>query len=377
MATSAKRILYISPGTGLGGGEFSLLTLIANLDRTQYEPIVCAYGEGAFAERARALNLTVHVLTYTHPLSQALFIFKLRRLIHETRADLVHVNTLDIRAGIATKWAHRPLVGHLRVIFPTTWVDRTFVNLASKTISVSNAARDYICEKQGNTPDQFVTIYNAVDIQNQNEEPTNIRQELNLPEYTPLLGVVGRIDPWKGMETFIEAAKKVHTKHPKAHFLIAGSPGPSHEEQQYAETLYQTVAASKIKNAFHFLGFRADALNIIRQLDTLVVPSKVLETPEGIKTEGFGRVAAEGLAMQTPVVASRVGGLPEIIQEPETGFLFESENVDELAAHLDNLLGDPTKRTTIAQAGYIRFQDEFSVKQHLAQIQDLYGQLLS
>lgn len=371
----AKRIFFVSPGTDLGGGEVSLLTLIGNLNRQYHTPIICTYADGKFAQSARQFDCPVHILGYTGVPSQLRFVLQLAGLIKKERADLVHVNTLDIRAGLATRLARKPLIGHLRVIFPTTWVDRTFVNWANKTIAVSNAVRDHFCLQEGTTVEQFETIYNAVDTQ-----PTvaqnNIRKELKLPTDVALVGVVGRIDPWKGMETFVAAAALLAQDFPDTHFLIAGAPGPAQEEQAYDAHLKQKVKDLNLSSTFHFLGYRSDALNIIKQLTALVVPSRILKTPEGIKTEGFGRVAAEGLAMQTPVIASRVGGLPEIIEHEKTGLLFLESDPKDLAHNLTRLLTNPELGEQLSQAGKRRFDTHFSVKSHLQHIQDLYDQIL-
>ena len=371
----SKRIFYISPGTELGGGEVSLITLIANLDR--YEPVVCVYGEGAFAERMRQMGFKLYIESYSNPISQPAFITKLAWRIRQSRASLVHVNTLDIRAGIATRLTNRPLIGHLRVIFPTTWVDRLFVKLSSCTISVSNAARNYLCQTQHLSPDHFETIYNAVDVKLTSPSPVSIRQELGLSSHAQLIGVVGRIDPWKGMETFIEAASLLTSKYPNLHFAIAGSPGPLPEEQAYLQVLRKKVAELNLDHLCHFLGYRSDALGFICQLDGLIVPSRELFTPSGIKTEGFGRVAAEGLAMKTPVIASRIGGLPEIIQHGKTGYLFEPANPQSLAETICQVLDHPVQTQAVVEEGYRHFQQAFSVATHLNNIQGLYDRILA
>lgn len=369
------RILYISPGTDLGGGEVSLLTLIANLDRTRFTPIVCAYGPGKFHDRAKQLNCELHLQSYAGMFTQPRFIWQINKLIRHSKADIVHVNTLDIRAGIATKLAGKILIGHLRVIFPTTFVDKTFVNLSDKTISVSNAVRDFMCQEQNTPPSHFQTIYNAVDTSH--SEGPDLRTELGLKSDVAIVGVVGRIDPWKGMETFVDAVAELYSDLPNVHFVIAGSPGPAQEEQDYETHLHNKVKEANLTDRFHFLGYRSDALNLIGQLSILVVPSIVLKTPQGIKTEGFGRVAAEGLAMNTPVIASRAGGLPEIIEHGKTGLLFEPQNSVELSQNIRQILNDQAFAQKLSEEGKKRFNALFTVQSHLAQIQNLYDNLIA
>ena len=372
----ARRILFVSPGTDLGGGEFSLLTLISNLDRGRFEPVVLVYGKGRFLDRVESVGCPVLVRTYRGPFSQAAFILRLARLILRERVALVHVNTLDIRAGIAARLCGVPLVGHLRVIFPITWVDRLFVGLAARTITVSNAVLGYFCRTAGCHTSRCVTVYNAVDVGEGIDSARSLRSELGLRPETQLVGSVGRIDPWKGVDVFVRAASRIRTQHPDVRFIVAGSPGPRDEEIAYDRDLRKLAAELGLDNAITFLGFRDDALEVIAQLDVLSVPSIILKTSDGIHTEGFGRTAAEGLAVGTPVVASQVGGLPEIIQDRRTGITVPPGDDGALAAAVCSLLEDTALGSELTRAGRARFHDCFSVDSHLGAVQSLYDTIL-
>jgi len=368
-----RRVLYISPGTDLGGGEISLLTLVRNLNRHDYDPAVLVYGDGRLLERANELDCAVHVLTPPGHVRQPAFVLSLAGLIARERIDIVHVNTLDIRAGLAAKLAGRRLVGHLRVIFPATVVDRLFARMADRVITVSNAVATWFRRAVHYHRRNLVTVYNGIDLAPQALDPSQWRP---LDKRGPLVGYVGRIDPWKGVDVFLRAARQVRERCPDVRFLVVGDPGPSVEEQEYSRELRRIVRKMGLQAEVTFTGFRPDPLAVIADLDVLVVPSLELRTPLGIKTEGFGRVAAEGLAAGTPVVASKVGGLPEVLGSPEpAGRLVAPNNPGSLAAAVSELLESPTERERLAKQGRVRYQRLFSVEAYTKGVEDVYRSL--
>ncbi len=151
-----RTILYVSPPARLGGGEISLLTLVAGLPRDRYRPVIVTYEDGELVERLRAMGVDVEVLRRGPAL-----IPRLARLIRRQEAGLVHVNLFDLRAALAARWAGVPLIGHLRVIFPFRWPDRLFVRLCDRTIAVSDAVRDHFCRDAPDLRARFRTAYNA------------------------------------------------------------------------------------------------------------------------------------------------------------------------------------------------------------------------
>ena len=153
-----KQILYISLFSHIGGGEISLLTILKNLDRKRFTPHLICYEDGPFVEKARSLDFKVSIFErgpfYTDPF----LIMRLIWYIKRNRINLVHVNSLDIRAGLAAWYSGVPFIGHLRVIIFFTWRDYFFTRLAKQVISVSNAVTKSFCEAFPAARKVFVVI---------------------------------------------------------------------------------------------------------------------------------------------------------------------------------------------------------------------------
>ena len=361
----------------VGGGPISLLTLVENLNRDRYTAVFMFYAPGKLPERLSFSGEEVHILTRRGMLSQLQIVLRFAGLVRRRNIRLVHVNSLDIRAGIAAKLCGVPLVGHLRVVFPFTWVDRLFVRLSTRVISVSDAVRDIFCEGHRRLRPKFTTIPNAVSLKGLSRK-TDIRSEMDLSPTTRLVAAVSRIDPWKGLHTFIQATAGIRSRATNVKFLLLGSADPDDAESiAYERKLRCLVDTLSLSEDFHFLGFRSDALSIIEQIDVLVVSSLVLKTKTGQKTEGFGRVVIEGMALGTPVVATRVGGIPEIIEDGKSGILVPPESPNAMAKAVISLLGDESLRNRIIQGGRQRFLDRYQVDRHIDQIQSLYEQILN
>jgi len=371
-----RRIVYVTHTSRIGGGEVSLLTLLKGLDRTRYDPIVVCYEKGVLIDRLRRMGIQTCLIQRCSSALDIVLVFRLIHLIRTYRVALMHVNSLDIRAGLAGWISGVPVVGHLRVVFPFTWRDRLFVHLCRRVIAVSDAARQALCGGSGSLLRKFVTVYNTVDVSG--GRGGDVRGELNLSPDQKLVGSVARIDPCKGLEYFVEAVAQIRPRRPDIRAVVVGQPGDSVEEQEYHDALVETASRLGLDNIVHFLGFRKDVLDIIGSMDVLCVPSVLIHTAGGgIKTEGFGRVIVEAMALGIPVVATRVGGIPEVVVDKETGVLVSPEDPQALAEAMLDLLGDDRRREAMGTAGRKRFEACFSLEEHVRRIEEVYERALS
>ena len=143
---------------------------------------------------------------------------------------------------------------------------------------------------------------------------------------------------------------------------------PDHSREQYTEQLQEYVRKHYLENAVTFLGFRSDIPALLSQLDILVVPS--LQEP-------FGKIVIEGMAMQKPVIASRVGGIPEIIVPGETGLLVPPGDAEALRQALETLLIRPDRCTAMGLAGRHRVETCFTSVRNVRQTEQIYEQLVN
>lgn len=371
-----KNILYISPPSHIGGGEISLLLILKHLDKERFKPRLICYSEGPFVERARALGIEVVVLKRGSLPSSLSLVLNIIRYIKEKEIDLVHINSLDIRAGIASWLAGVPFVGHLRVIFPFTWRDRLFVRLSRKVVAVSNAVVNAFCREKKILEEKFIVVPNAVEIP-EDITPAQLRKEFKIPKNAKLIGAVGRIDPYKGYEYFINAASLINRYREDVYFFIIG--GVSDEDidgKKYLERLEKQVSEKGLEEVIFFTGFRKDILEVIKALEILIVPSVVIKKDRGEVTEGFGRVAIEAMAAGVPVVASDIGGLREIIEDGISGILVPPGEPEKIAEAVIKILENDNFKDSLKENGKRRFETLYTPERYMGSLNAIYNDIL-
>lgn len=358
-----KNILYVSPFARIGGGELSLIAILKNLDKQAYRARVICYEEGHFPDKLRKLGFECLVLRRGIKLWDWILILRLIGYIKKKSIDIVHVNSLDIRAAVAAKLSGVPLVGHLRVIFPFGWPDALFVRLSDITIVVSRAAQEAFCREFPDLKSKFMVIPPLIDIRAGETAPLNLRQEFNLADETKLIGIVGRLDPFKGHDVFLRAAAIIKNMLPRAKFfIIGGSLSPDNDEALYLKEINKLVGELGLSRDVIFTGFRDDILRVMAGLDVLVVPSRQIKRGHGVVNEGFGRIILEAMSLGVSVVASASGGLREIIDDKVNGLLVPSDDYTHTAEAALFILNNARKKQEMAEAARLKFERCYSVK---------------
>ncbi|WP_404428704.1 glycosyltransferase family 4 protein [Sutcliffiella horikoshii] len=181
-------------------------------------------------------------------------------------------------------------------------------------------------EKRINGEKKVYIIPNGVDLSD--EESSSVQDFINRRSFSHLVLFLGRMVPEKGITTLIDAAKKIHETYPECLFILAGK-GP------YLSDFKELVRKEGLEKHMLFIGYvnEREKATLLKRCDMLVVPSNY---------EPFGIVAIEGMAAGKPVIAARTGGLSSIINDGETGLLFEPENVSNLIEKISTLIEDPT-----------------------------------
>ncbi len=222
---------------------------------------------------------------------------------------------------------------HVRVIDSAGIIDRLFVPLTTKVIVVSDAVGTRFNWSKRKL-DKVITVYNGVDLEefNVGAKGNKIREEFALDPGIPLVGIVGRLDAWKGHEYFLEAAAQVMEEIPEAKFLIVGEDIDQNKKQ---ETKLRNLAEKlRLTNNIIFTGQRNDIPEIMSSLDILVLSSL---------KEHFGRVIIEAMGCGKPVIATNAGGVPEIVKDGYTGILVPPRDSDALARAIIDLSKDKKK----------------------------------
>lgn len=332
-----KKILYITSVGLRWGSEKSLLLLVKHINKNKFSPFVLTVS-GPLEKTLKENSIPYktyndQTLTKKEIIKFIRLVFGLTCFIRRESFALVHTN--DIHSAqysvLAARLARVPCILHIRNTDLAGWLgwkNRFIFKIATKTIAISREVKESLLEI-GVAADKIQVIHNAVDLDEFNLDILGkpYRDEIGVADGEFLIGVVGRIAPHKGQDIFIQAIPNILIFFPNAKFTIIGEDTTSNGD--FIIQLQQLTAELKLETKVYFSGFKANVPQIMRALDILVVPSL---------SEPFGRVVIEAMAMKTPVIASRVGGIPDIIEDGVNGILIPLKNPKAISEAVIKLL---------------------------------------
>ncbi|HTB98331.1 MAG TPA: glycosyltransferase family 4 protein [Terracidiphilus sp.] len=382
-----KRILYVNHTGLVSGAEVVLLNLLRGLDRDRYEPIVLSPMQGSLGAELLKLEVEWHPITeintrFTVRPGRILRFFgqlartvaAIRKRIHSVSPAIVHANS--IRAGIAASIAAigtgKPVIWHVHDTLPrhpASAAIRAFVLLAPKTrvIAVSEATAQAFRGPMKRSK-KVRTIYNGVDLEKfRTPHPAALRfrTQLGISESDFLVCAVGQICARKGLRELVEAFRQMQAQAPRMHLAIVGKVVFRHEEE-YLQALQRDVQVSGAAGRIHFTGEFRDVSPVLQASNLLVLNSS---------DEPFGLVLVEAMASETPVLASRVGGIPEIVTDTENGWLIQPGDTSALASKLLALSHDPISLQRAAENAQRTTCPRFSLERFQSEIAAYYSQL--
>jgi glycosyltransferase involved in cell wall biosynthesis len=368
----APRILFVNHGAVLGGGELSLLDIARHAasrsrvallspgplqDRLKREgvPTVLLATSAAVLNTRRESSRPSWAAVY----GTARVALRLARAVRP--GELLYANSQKafVVAAVAARLRRRPLLWHLRDVLSPQHFSRRNIRLvvalanrcATRVIANSEAtAAAFVAA--GGRKHKVVVIPSGVDpapFRRPAEESTaDVRRTLGLADSVRLVvGLFGRVAPWKGQHLAIEAAARLDA----TALLIVGAP--LFGEVAYAEELAGLVERLGLTDRVKLLGFREDVPRLMRAVDVVVHTSTA--------PEPFGRVLVEAMLVERPVIASDAGGAREIVEEGITGLLVPPGQSDPLAKALRRLLDDPALRLSMGQRGRERAERRFTL----------------
>ncbi len=381
------RVLYVNHTGELGGAEHSLLTLLEGLP-PDIVPIV-ASPAGPLCDRIRALGMRTAPLPGTtgsfrlHPMRTSRAVLDIARsaatvraMAHRLRVDLVHANS--VRAGLIAvpgrAIGSSPVVVHVRDVMPpgsTGWLVRRAIRLgADKVVCISEHVASGFGLGAG-----IEVIPNGVDLRRFDPAACDRgaqRAALGLSRDDRALGVVAQITPWKGQDDAITALAEVRRTHPLARLLLVGeakflSRDTRFDNRTFHAALREQAGYLGIEDAVAFLGERTDVPALVHALDVVLVPSW---------DEPFGRSVIEGMAMERAVLATSVGGPPEIVNDGLTGLLAPPRDVAAWTRQIVRLLDDDDLRARLGRAGRASLVGRYDATTHVRRMVGMYDALL-
>ena len=307
------------------------------------------------------------------PLSDAWATVTLWRFLRRERPGIVHTHTSKAGAvGRISAWlAHVPVVVHTphgHVFYGyygrvesrlLCLAERLLAKITDRIVTLTERGAQEHVQYGIARREKFATIPSGIALttfQSVHVDPVVKRKELGLPPEGPIVGTVGRLVPVKGHSWLLKSVPRVLAEVPQACFAMIGA-GP------LAESLRQLAEELDISRRVMFLGARQDVPECLVALDLFVLPSL---------NEGMGLALVEAMAMGLPVVATRVGGIPDIVREGETGLLVPPGDEKALALAMLSLLWDPDRRRAYGEAAKRRVDERFDVASTVREVERLY-----
>jgi glycosyltransferase involved in cell wall biosynthesis len=390
VGSGSVRVLYVNHTAEVSGAERSLLDLIEGLPPL-IEPLL-ATPEGRLAKEALRRGIPTTKISGTagslklHPTRTPRALAEITRAAGEVRlaarghrAVLIHANS--IRAGVALGLTHSSAatVVHVRDCLPPGRVSTTTMRLIASTATTVVANSEYTADSVRRLAPaaRLEVVHNPVDLKRW--DPTHIDRvhaRARLREVRPralLLGVVAQLTPWKGQDTAVEALRLLRLRGIDTHLLLIGSakflsPSTRFDNEVFVAELRQSIAAAGLENRVSWMGERDDVPELISALDVLLLPSW---------EEPFGRALIEAMALRVPVIATSIGGPPEILDDGREGFLVAPRDPEAWAAAIARFAESPTLAQEMGRAGRRRVEESFSLDRHISAMLSVYERALS
>lgn len=358
----------------VGGVEMMVVELASRQHTTFRVSICCFDGSGSLAAQAESNGVDVQVLR-RKPGVDWRYPFKLARLLKKQRIDILqlHNPTAFFYGTLAGRLARTPCViytEHGRDV-SYGWKVRLGHRLLSKMVdeivAVGDHGKHFLSTEEGIDSRKITRIYNGVapesfDYKLDMQSRHDVRQMLGLEAGTePVIGIVARLDPIKNHSSLLRAMKKVVSDIPSTVLLVVGD-GPEEER------LRKCVKDMKLNGSVCFLGSRENIPELLKIMDLFVLPSY---------SEGISMTLIEACAAGKPIVATNVGGNPEIVEHGENGLLVESDDSDALASAIVEILSDPVRAQEMGVKARLKFERQFTIGQMVANYERLYRKYLS
>jgi len=363
-----QRIGHLLEYPTLNGGERSLLAFLARLDRTRFESVVLAPGEGRLADAVRTAGIELRPFVGRGPRDDAAS--RVAGAVRELGLDLLHGNSLSMSlvTGPAGKLAGVSSVGHVRDIVRLNRTRASDLAANGVVVAVSEAVAAHL-RAQGVPEDRIDVLPNGIDLEvfRPDGPASAIRAELGLADDARLVACIGQLGLRKATDVVLNAFARVAERHASAALLVIGERNSSKEESvRFESDLHAFVAAHSLGERVRFLGYRDDVPSLLRSIDVLA---------HGAHQEPLGRVLLEASASAVPIVATDVGGTREIVVAEETGLLVPAGDPEALGAAIERILDDEVTARRLGCAARRRATARFGSAQHAERMHHLLDSL--
>lgn len=380
-------ILFLHAGAEMYGADKVMLDLIKNLDKSKYSPYVILPTEGALVDALKIENVRVMVLPYPimrrkyfNPkgiIQYCLELVKYSRLIvkiaKKQKINLVHTNTAATIEGcyvsrklkIPQLWSIHEIIVRPQIMYKLT--SKLISKFSEITITDSGAVKKHLDASGFFEEGKVKVIYNGVDENrfNPNVDCEYLYDEWNIPSDAKIIGMMGRVNSWKGQSDFLKAANYVMAIYPEVYTVFVGAAfeGEEWREKELADAIDKSPFKSRIINK----GYRVDSESIYKLYDVFVLPST---NPDPLPT-----VVLESMAIGKPIIGYKHGGVCEMVVDQYNGLLAKVCNPNDLAAKICILLEDDELRKQMGKNSRKRLLERFSIESYIQNYSAEYDRL--
>lgn len=383
-----KNILFLHAGAEMYGADKVMLDLIKRLDKSKFQPLVILPTEGVLVDALKDEGVNVMVMPYPimrrkyfnlkgviqYGFNLIKYINKITSIAKEYHIDLIHTNTAaTLEGGFVSRKLHVPHLWSIHEIIVSpkimyTVTSKLIAKYSSIAITDSKAVKDHLDASGYFQPDAVKVIYNGVD--SKRFKPENdcdyLYDEWKIPPNARIIGMMGRVNSWKGQGDFLKAANIIMAKYSDVYTVFVGAAFEGEEWRE--KELADAIAQSPYKNRIINKGYRTDSEGIYKLYDVFVLPST---NPDPLPT-----VVLEAMATGKPIVGYKHGGVCEMVKEGYNGLLAEVRNPEDLACKIESLLEDDNKRKNMGVNSRKRLLEKFSIEAYVQNYAAEYDRLI-
>jgi len=346
------KIMHIVLNLNIGGLE-NLVCDMAQVQSQKNETIVCSLEPEEISNRIIKDNGFRVMYLHRRPGKDFRLLFELIRLLKNEKPDVVHAHNRVplIYGALARFFTKMPVLIHTRHGEEILHKPGFLWDRYNYIVAISHSAKDMLLSHNHIDSKKVRVIHNGIDINRFANRVFGSRKDGKF-----VIGVVARLDPFKDIFNLIEAFKKVSANFSNAELWIVGD-GP------LKDSLKLKVKDLRLENSVKFLGWRSDIASINSQMDIFTLPSL---------TEGISIALLEAMACRLPVVATNVGGNPEVVVDGETGILVSPKEPEKMAEAIVRILSDKDMAKRMGEAGRKRVEEKFSLEKMVKEYEELY-----
>lgn len=360
------KILHLSSEKSWRGGEQQIAYLIKELNGQGIENIVACRNGSAFEVYCRQHNWNFFSLSFQGSLDIST-IWSIKRICQEEKVDLVHAHSAKSHSLAVMSCVlgnTTPLIVSRRVDFPVrkNWMTQWKYNHPAirKIICVSEAI-EQIVRSSVHQPEKCVTVYSGIDISRFKNSTGYLRRTYQIPDDIILIGNTSALATHKDYFTFIDTANIFCQYNISARFLIIGD-GPD------KESIQSYIIERDLQENVIMTGFLNNIPEILPELDIFLMTSE---------TEGLGTSVLDAFACKVPVIATRAGGIPEMVIHEKTGLLAEVKDARRMAAHLKRLIDAPDLKKSLVEKAYQHLLAHFTKEKMASRTLEIYREVLN